>query len=172
MFASIRGKTLSARSAGRSPRRSAAISIAWRLAALFLAACGPPPRGLPLYDASHGQLPLDQVARVSGEIIAVDGQRIKQDTQRFEVLPGCHMLRMTGTVGYWSPNGNAGAQISMGEHEFGVHTEAGHKYFVELEHESMETTAPAGSLQVRWVVKAFDAQGKEMPPVQLYSACR
>lgn len=137
----------------------------------FVAACGPQPRGLPLYDAGHGVLPLEQVASISGPILAVDGQRIKQDTQRFEVLPGCHLLRMTGTVGYFTATATAGTQICLGEHEFGLNTEAGHKYFVELEHGSLQSSAPVGSVEVRWVVKAFDAEGKELPPPQLYSAC-
>lgn len=171
MLTSICRKKSCVQPAGTSQRRPVRVAATLLLAIDGLIACGPPPRGLPLYDASHGVLPLEQVARISGQIIAIDGQRIKQDTQRFEVLPGCHMLRMTGTVGYWTATATAGAQLYLGEHQFGVHTEAGHQYFVELEHGALETSAPVGRVQVQWVVKEFDAQGKEHSPVRLYTSC-
>lgn len=134
-------------------------------------ACGPPPRGVPLYDASRGALPREQVAQLSGQIIAIDGHPITQDIQRFEVLPGCHMLRMTGTVWYSSATQPGGVRIYVGEQEFAVNAEAGHEYYIQLEHGGLETGTPTGRVEVRWVVTEYDLEGNEGWPVQLFARC-
>jgi hypothetical protein len=134
-------------------------------------ACGPPPRGVPLYDASQGALPLERVARLSGQIIAVDGEPITHNTQRFEVLPGCHLLRMTGNVWYSSATQTGGVQIYIGEQEFAFHTQAGHEYSVQLEHGGLEMSAPTGRVEVRWVVTEYGPEGDAGWPVQLFARC-
>jgi hypothetical protein len=137
----------------------------------FALACGPPARGYPLYDASRGVLPLEQVAQISGEIIAINGKPVTQSTHRFELLPGCYVLRMTGAVSYSSAPEYGGMRLYLGEHQFALHTEAGHRYYVELDHSSIESTAPAGKVQVQWVVTDIDPIGKKLPPPPLYVKC-
>ncbi len=141
------------------------------LSGVLLIACGPPPRGHAVYDASQGQLPLDQVAQLSGQIIAIDGQPVPPGADRFEVLPRCHTLRMTGMVNYAAATQSSSMRLYIGEREFALNAEAGHQYFVELSHGDVGGTV-IGPVQTQWTVRQFDQAGNEGPLVPLYAGCR
>lgn len=54
-------------------------------------------RGLPLYGGDT--LPEERVARLVGPIERVDGKAVPGGTGTFELMPGCHLVQIGGSVG-------------------------------------------------------------------------
>jgi hypothetical protein len=96
--------------------------------------------GYPLYPNPERQRPLSEVAQLSGPIRSVDDSQVAEKGRTFAVLPGCHIVRTTTSVGGEGPGG--WWSVHMPEMVYALRMKAGHRYKIDFEME--ETSAPVG----------------------------
>jgi hypothetical protein len=103
-----------------------------------------PVRGSPLYPASGGVLPPDQVATLNGYVAEVDGQDVSEQVPPFELLPGCHIVYTPERWGSVTAGVTATAQT--GKRPFAFPMRAGHFYRIEVI--TQVQTSISGSLEI------------------------
>lgn len=101
--------------------------------ASLLVGCLGTSRGQPLYGGE--QLPEEQVARLLGPIERVDGRAVPSGTGTFELLPGCHLVQIGGSVGSFKAAPESGWVATVPRQVYAFPMRAGHSYSITFEQE-------------------------------------
>lgn len=128
------------------------------LACLSLSCTRGAQRGYPM----HGEpaRPPAEVAQIATQLAEVDNTSVPEGVGQVEVLPGCHLIRLSKN---WIQAENGGfAKMDASHISLWIDAKAGHLYIIDARFgpgSSMNTS----SLGITWILKAFDAQGDEVP---------
>jgi hypothetical protein len=96
----------------------------------------------------------EDVARLSGYVRSVDGERVATDGGTFDLLPGCYLIE---TPSSWTRGSDQGAVVvTTGRVVFALPMRAGYMYSTDIEVEPM--TGPTGFARI--VANENDAAGQ------------
>lgn len=146
-----------------------ALVTAW----VVLPACvsGVPSRGYALYpDAEHPR-PRNEIARLVGPIRRVDDRDVSGLGSTFDLLPGCHVVKLKETWG--DSSGDMAVTAQLGDVYYAIPMKAGHNYVIEIR--TGHFTSNTGELRIE--AREQNAQGdktQEFPratTVQELEAC-
>jgi hypothetical protein len=87
---------------------------------------GPVPH--PLYPGPAR--PTEEVARLSGPVVTVDGANVSSLGSSFTLLPGCHVVELQPRIGEGSVSGAWSAEIRHAVYAFKM--KAGHSYEIDV----------------------------------------
>jgi hypothetical protein len=120
-------------------------------------------QGVRLYEGARGD---GGAANLYGPIARVDGADVSGKGQAFEVRPACHVVTLSGEVGYYDSSGNGGS-ANVGERTFALDMRDGYSYMVER-----RTVQVDGShVAIRTVVRAVSPDGSSSDLDQLLVRC-
>jgi hypothetical protein len=106
---------------------------AWLLGAWLVAGCLRETRGEPLY--AGAPLPKERVARLVGPIVRVDDISVTGGVRTFELLPGCHVVKIGGSIGSFKAAPEAGWVATVPHLFYAFPMRAGHTYSITFEPE-------------------------------------
>jgi len=113
-----------------APRRPGWCSWLVVLATIWAGACiTGTRRGYPLY-ANPPLLEQQQLAFLTGYVLAVDGKDVSSHGRSFDLLPGCHIVVTPSKSG--SMDSTAGVVITTGPRRFAIPMKAAHSYVIEV----------------------------------------
>ena len=106
-------------------------------------------RGVPLYRTAQ-RLPRDQVALLEGPVTGVDGAHFEGRSNAFELLPGCHVVEVSGRVGRIDPQ-YGGWVATIPQLYYAFRMRAGATYAIEFDPETTlgRRSTIAGTLTAR-----------------------
>ena len=119
----------------KAPTRFRGLAVTAGLSSVILASClSRSPRGIPLYDTSKITPSEAAVAQIIGPIISVDDMNVDSGVSAYELLPGCHVIEIGGTVDHVDPR--VGGEIgTLPRLFYPVWMMGGNIYVVEIEPE-------------------------------------
>jgi hypothetical protein len=115
-------------------------------------------RGVPLYPPGAQPRRRDEVALLRGPVTFVDGARVASRDDTFELLPGCHIVTVTGRTGKVDPLGHGGWVATLPSLTYAFRMRAGGTYSIDLEIDPALGLGPDGTGRV--VAREQDAQGR------------
>jgi hypothetical protein len=100
----------------------------------------------------------NEVARLSGPIVSVDGQDVPSGGGSFFLLPGCHVVHIGGRIGDTSPVPGLSRSATLPSLVYAFRMRAGHSYSIAIEPEPELGRRSTFSAKVG--ATETDAQGK------------
>ncbi|HVY30812.1 MAG TPA: hypothetical protein VHB79_29840 [Polyangiaceae bacterium] len=99
----------------------------------LLTGCIRTARGQQLYGGP--QLPEERVARLVGPIERVDGNSVPAGVGTFELLPGCHLVQIGGSMGSFKSAPESGWSATVPREVYAFPMRAGRSYSITFEPE-------------------------------------
>ena len=127
-----------------------------------LLALGCQPSGEPLYP--HPEIPrrADEVASITGPIAFIDERPVSSRGTVFQVLPGCHVVRLLDRIGEMNAEGTAGWSAHLPPLVFLFRTRGGFSYGIDVRGRS--GSGLYGELSVAASERAPDGTITAVPP--------
>jgi hypothetical protein len=132
------------------------------LSIVFTVGCLDNRRGEPLYAHSGSPRARSEVALLTGPIRAVDGVELESRRSAFELLPGCHIVEIGGSVGHVDPS-QGGWAANLPRLTYAFRMRPGGSYSIEFERQASLGVGPMGWGRV--VARADDDAGRAVVPL-------
>jgi hypothetical protein len=123
-------------------------------------------RGYPMY--GKPARPSAEVAQIATQLFTVDDVTVPEGVSQVEVLPGCHQIRLSKN---WIQEENgAFARMDASHMLVWIDAKAGHLYVIDARF-GRGSGMSSSKIGVTWVLKAFDAEGNEVPDWKPPDSC-